>query len=495
MRTAVLTRDAAITGLCNDLAQTGLTAVQELASANDLSAFTPEDLADLLVLMDLSHVETLDQQVLEELCKHAGRVVVHSKVIPPDGFVQQGEVLGIDVVIGPVTTVLKRKLQDCLRLGMLAEKLSHTGQQSPDELEELDHFRQRVRSLDLQREKLSSVLETMNLLSRLSREISLLDLDEIINVCVTKVPHIVGARYASFYLHDFDQKVLRLNRHNHGYRIDEVVPILNNSSSAMVQALLARRIVLVTDFKRYEQTHHLTVERPHAAHYASTSCLIAPMMAGNRVVAVLNLADKRNGTCFDELNDLPPMEQLSALVGAAIRNYQLYQDVSRQARTDSMTNFYNHQAFFEELEKETLRVRRYQGALSLMMTDVDNFKTFNDRYGHQVGDQILRKTANIIRTNIRDTDVPARYGGDEFAVILSQTDADRARLIAERIRKTIESSTVTCGDKSLSLTLSIGVAQYQPGMSVTEFVNEADRALYEAKSEGRNRVAIFASAD
>ena len=96
MRTAVLTREAAVTRLCNELAETGLTAVQELTSADGLSAFTPEDLADLLVLMDLSHVETLDQQVLEQLCKHAGRVVVHSKVIPPDGFVQQCDILGIE---------------------------------------------------------------------------------------------------------------------------------------------------------------------------------------------------------------------------------------------------------------------------------------------------------------------------------------------------------------------------------------------------------------
>jgi len=189
------------------------------------------------------------------------------------------------------------------------------------------------------------------------------------------------------------------------------------------------------------------------------------------------------------------MEQLSALVGAAIRNYQLYREVSLQARTDSMTGFYNHQAFFEELERETLRVTRYEGALSLIMTDVDKFKTFNDVYGHQVGDEVLRMAASIIRQNIRETDIPARYGGDEFAVILSQTDIEHARIVAERIRRMVEGSTLECGDKTLSLTLSIGITEYRPGMSVIEFVNEADRSLYEAKSQGRNRIATVGAAD
>jgi diguanylate cyclase (GGDEF)-like protein len=326
-------------------------------------------------------------------------------------------------------------------------------------------------------------------LCRLSREISSLDLEEIINVCVTKVPHIVQARYASFYLHDYDSGELRLSRHNHGYRIDEVVPVRADSTSAMVQALLARQILLVTDFDAYEQSHQAKVEHPYAARYASRSCLLVPMMTGNRVVGVLNLADKLNGGCFDELNDLPPMEQLSALVGAAIRNYQLYNEVSLQARTDSMTGFLNHQTFFEELERETLRLARYDGTLSLIMTDVDNFKTFNDLYGHQVGDEILRKTASIIRSNVRETDVPARYGGDEFAIILIQTDLERGRRVAERIRETVELSALKHEDKTLSLTLSIGVAQYRPGMSATEFANEADQALYAAKARGRNCVA------
>ena len=354
--------------------------------------------------------------------------------------------------------------------------------------QELSALKQQAGLLDRQREKLASVFEAQNMLSKLSQEINCLDLDEIITICVTKIPLLVNARYASFYMHNVEAGTLELKRHNHGYRIDDVVRVTDDNRSAMVRALRERRIVLVQDFDEYEKMHEESVERPNAKRYASKSALIAPMLAGDRVVAVLNLADKRSGGGFDESADLPPIEQISVLVGAAIRNWQLFQEVHMRARCDAMTGFMNHQTFFDELEKEVLRVRRYHGALSVMMIDVDYFKKINDTHGHQVGDRILAHVSKIIRLNVRDTDVPARYGGDEFAVILSQADVTRAKLVAERIRETVEAQTFAYEGKSVPLSLSIGVAQYRAGMTVLDFVNEADEGLYEAKTKGRNRV-------
>lgn len=497
MQTFVLTRHEDILGICRELAEAGLTTNREFDTTSELEKLCDDELAAGLLVTDLSHAEELDLELTARLTAQSVRMLVHSQELPACSFLQHCGQTGMEPVIGPAGLVLQRRIQDCLRVETLVQeaaqctrKMQQIAQtlEAPDQ--DLDFLRQKIQFLDMQREKLSSVLETMNMLSRLSQEISTLDLDEIINVCVTKIPLLVNARYASFYVHDCDTRLLRLKRHNHGYRIDDVVKVDKETTSAMVRALLERRILLVRDFDEYERLHNVHVEHPYSERYSSKSCIIVPMLAGDRVVAVLNLADKRNGTFFDEVNDLPPMEQLSVLVGAAIRNYQLFQEVRNQARTDSMTGFINHQAFFEELEREMLRVRRYQGALSLIMTDVDNFKLFNDLYGHQVGDFILKETARVIRLNVRDTDVPARYGGDEFAVILSQTDLEHARMVAERIRQTVDSQTFTCEDKVLSLSLSIGVAQYEPGMSVTEFVGEVDKALYLAKDRGRNRVAV-----
>ncbi|HUW58503.1 MAG TPA: sensor domain-containing diguanylate cyclase [Planctomycetota bacterium] len=409
----------------------------------------------------------------------------------------------VDTALGDVCEVIRAPTESSLRFRigdwLTLENLTREGQIQARQFTEIASLletssqdmtalRQKVTFLDRQRQKLSSVLETMNMLSRLSQEINCLDLEEIITICVTKIPLLVNARYASLYLHNYAASTLELKRHNHGYRIDDVVRVTEDGKSAMCRALLERRILLIRDFTEYERTYDLSVERPNARNYSSRSCIIAPMLAGDRVVAVLNLADKRSGTFFDEVNDLPPIEQLSFLVGSAIRNWQLFQQVRIQAKTDAMTGFINHQTFFDELEKEVLRVRRYHGALSVMMVDVDNFKLINDVYGHQLGDHILTEIARIIRVNVRDSDVPARYGGDEFTVILAQADLERAKLVAERIREMVDAQSFNYEDKKLSLSLSIGVAQYRPGQSVADFVSEADAALYEAKAHGRNRV-------
>lgn len=405
-----------------------------------------------------------------------------------------------EVIASPTESALRFRLGDWLGLDTLRRNGLIQSQHVRDiaivletSSQDMTALKQKITFLDRQREKLSTVLETMNMLSKLSQEINCLDLDEIITICVTKIPLLVHARYASLYLHNYRDNTLELKRHNHGYRIDDIVRVSQDGKSAMCRALMERRIILIRNFDEYERIHDLSVERPNAGKYSSKSCIIAPMLAGDRVVAVLNLADKRNGTFFDEVNDLPPIEQLSVLVGSAIRNWQLFQEVRVQAKTDSMTDFINHQTFFEELEKEVLRVRRYQSPLSVLMVDVDNFKPINDVYGHQLGDYILTEIAHIIKLNIRDTDIPARYGGDEFAIILSQADVNRANLVAERIREMVDAQTFTHADKKLSLSVSIGVAQYKAGQTVANFVNEADKALYEAKARGRNCVATVGS--
>jgi len=469
-------------------------AVNEVTSADEV----PLDalaLASTVLLTTSAHVlsHPEDFTVLGPLA------TLRSGVLCPDASAVASalEVLGDmwEPIEHPTEYGMRCRLADWLNLESLEREARIQSQQLRDiasvletSSQDMSALKQKISFLDRQREKLSSVLETMNMLSKLSQEINCLDLDEIITTCVTKIPLLVNARYASLYLHNYQESTLELTRHNHGYRIDDVVPVGEDSHSAMCRALMERRILLIRDFDEYERMNDIEVERPNAEKYSSRSCIIAPMLAGDRVVAVLNLADKRSGGFFDEVNDLPPIEQLSILVGSAIRNWQLFQEVRIQAKTDAMTTFINHQTFFEEMEKEVLRVRRYRSPLSMLMIDVDNFKLINDVYGHQLGDRILTEVSRIIRLNVRDTDVPARYGGDEFAVILAQADVNRARLVGERIREMVDAQTFRYDDKQLNLSLSIGAAQYQAGQSVADFVNEADTALYEAKAKGRNRV-------
>jgi diguanylate cyclase (GGDEF)-like protein len=400
-----------------------------------------------------------------------------------------------DILPHPIESTLRSRAADWQQLEALQsqariqeQEMQHMSASLDASSKDVTALRQKIAFLDRQDERLAGVLDTMSVLGKLAQEINCLDLEEIITICVTKIPLLVNARYASLYMHNYADSTLELKRHNHGYRIDDLIRLTEPAKSVMALAVLERKILLIRDFEEFERLHGVTVERPNARKYTSRSCIVVPMLAGDRVVAVLNLADKRSGEPFDETTDLASLEQLSVLVGSAIRNWQLFQEVRTQARMDAMTHFINHQTFFENLETEVLRVRRYHGALSVLMADVDNFKLLNDVHGHQLGDGILLEISRIIRLNIRDTDIPARYGGDEFAIILGQADGSRARLVAERIREMVDAQTFHHEEQKVNLSLSIGVAQYRPGQSVTEFIAEADKALYEAKARGRNRV-------
>lgn len=170
------------------------------------------------------------------------------------------------------------------------------------------------------------------------------------------------------------------------------------------------------------------------------------------------------------------------------------------ATRDSLTGLYNHGFFQERLEQELNRASRTGAPLTLAMLDLDRFKQVNDTFGHQVGDDVLRLLANILRQNLRVSDVAARYGGEEIAVIFPDTDAEGATAVIERIRQLLESAAVDVGpgQKLTGITLSAGVAHYpEAGPDRHALIRAADDALYRAKAQGRNRVCVAgpASAD
>lgn len=163
------------------------------------------------------------------------------------------------------------------------------------------------------------------------------------------------------------------------------------------------------------------------------------------------------------------------------------------AQLDSLTKLYNHRTILARLDAEFLRAKRYGSSLSCMMIDVDHFKVINDEYGHQKGDQVIRRVANALRQSVRQVDVIGRYGGDEFLVILPETKAQNAKVAAARIQALFESKKFQVrSEKSISLALSIGISGY-PAKDIKEtkdLVAKADNAMYAAKKMGRNRIVI-----
>jgi len=169
----------------------------------------------------------------------------------------------------------------------------------------------------------------------------------------------------------------------------------------------------------------------------------------------------------------------------------LYEENRLLSITDGLTKVYNHRHFHEVLESEWLRSQRYKIPLSLLMIDVDHFKSINDLYGHQLGDIVLVGIARVLVVNTRELDTVARYGGEEFAVILPQTDVEKARIVGEKLRKKVEEQHFHEQLQPKVITISVGIAAVSSGMkTMKDLITTADSALYTAKERGRNRVVV-----
>lgn len=166
-----------------------------------------------------------------------------------------------------------------------------------------------------------------------------------------------------------------------------------------------------------------------------------------------------------------------------------HDEIYRLTTMDGLTQIYNRRYFDEQLDREVSRSRRYERTLSLVMLDLDHFKEVNDTFGHLAGDSVLKQLASTVRTRIRREDVFARYGGEEFALLLPEISLGGARQLAEKVRKLVERQRFEFDKQVIPVTLSLGVATLEPQhREATELVRAADERLFEAKTEGRNRV-------
>jgi diguanylate cyclase (GGDEF)-like protein len=189
-----------------------------------------------------------------------------------------------------------------------------------------------------------------------------------------------------------------------------------------------------------------------------------------------------------------PISNLASEAGLALEVVSLYDSMKIMAVTDGLTGLYNHREFYQSLRRELERARRYRHTLSLLMIDVDDFKQFNDRFGHPAGDFALRNIAELLRKCARTTDIIARYGGEEFAVILPESTPGGALMVAERIKSEVaEHNFIPNARNSVHLTVSIGIYSSESGdVSEDQMVSLADEASYVAKKSGKNQVVVKA---
>ena len=174
-----------------------------------------------------------------------------------------------------------------------------------------------------------------------------------------------------------------------------------------------------------------------------------------------------------------------------IENARLYNEMQHMAVTDALTGAYNRRGLFEVGQREINRARRVSRPLSAIMLDIDFFKQINDLHSHAVGDQILLGLAHLCQENLRDIDIFGRYGGDEFAILLPETDVNSANYVAQRLRRRVAETPFMTQDSPISFTISMGIACTIGEITdLAVLLDSADSAMYEAKRAGRNQVCV-----
>jgi len=346
----------------------------------------------------------------------------------------------------------------------------------------------RLRRRQSREEESSRSRRLVDMISRLAR---LENSQHFYQGVVEMAAELVDATKASLMMLDTDQERLQIvasigmNRHlARNLR-------LKRGQGIAGQVAASGAPILVHDL---DQEQRLGLER--RPRFATRSFISLPLKCEDKVAGVLNLSDKSSGGAFTT-TDLGLLQEFLQHAGSLIRRADTLERANMLEKlswNDGLTGLHNRRFLDQRLEEELNRSSRQKQEFSVLMLDLDHFKTYNDRCGHIAGDKALKKLGQLLARNAREMDTVARYGGEEFCILLPETGPEPARMAAERIRHSIEREPFYQEDvlPGGRLTISIGVASYpRDGDNAEDLLDAADRALYRAKEQGRNMVSVF----
>jgi diguanylate cyclase (GGDEF)-like protein/PAS domain S-box-containing protein len=310
------------------------------------------------------------------------------------------------------------------------------------------------------------------------------DGEPLADFVVRGIIEILEADKCSLMLHDEQTNQLYIKR-SFGLS-DDIVKSVRVSLGDPIAGIVAReRQPLLVKNIEYDSRF----ARAKGTNYLGRSFIIVPLIIDEKFLGLITVADKRTevmrGESFDEI-DLRILKAIAVKVAVAIDNVNLFTELNILTVTDPMTQIFNYRLLSESLDHEITRVKRVENQLCILLMDIDHFKSYNDAFGHLEGDELLKQFGQLLKKALRESDIVCRYAGDEFCVVLPDTDVNGARLAAEKIRRNMEQTAF-----KRTVTLSIGIAQYRTGMTKKELLRDADKALYQAKQDGRNRVTVF----
>lgn len=354
----------------------------------------------------------------------------------------------------------------------------------------IKYIKRRDQENDLR--KLQKSLHNISILYNISQAVNFIDdLKRLLRVILSKALDTVEAEKGSLMLYNFTENVLQ-TKVVYGLADKNLETEINNGLVECNKIKVGEGIAGNVFVEKKSIISNLGKNDPRFLSLGEdlnvSSLLCVPLIAKGEPIGVINITNKQNGKLFNK-QDLEFIEALANQAAIAIDNAKLYE----LATKDGLTKLYIYRHFYTLLETELKRSARYNHEMTLLMMDIDNFKSINDTYGHPVGDQVLREIATCISSTIRKIDIASRYGGEEFTVILPETNSTDARIIAERLRKNISEIRVrTKDDLIISPTISIGMSEY-PSCALDEqtLIELADVALYNAKNNGKNCVCEY----
>ena len=334
--------------------------------------------------------------------------------------------------------------------------------------------------------KLNERLIELYILYQLTRQLSSLNINELFERTMALIQEMLHLDEYSIMLLNEDTGQLEI-RASKGLTDDIVTKGQTKPGEGLSGKVAAlAEPVLVAD---------LSMVNEHIYHpksgYKRGSYLGVPLLAKDgRVLGVINFHNPEPAS-FDEV-DLKLFEAVADQISISLDNALTFQITKELTNRDELTKLYNRRYFFERMEREVERAKRYNRKLSLLMVDIDHFKNYNDSYGHLHGDEVLRQLANTMEKSLRKVDIVARYGGEEFLVLLPETDKRSGHRVAEKLRKAVEKHDFHHKVPSLGpgkVTVTIGISSFPSDTENSyDLLDIADKAMYFGKAQGRNRV-------
>lgn len=309
-------------------------------------------------------------------------------------------------------------------------------------------------------------------------------IESILYTCMCQM-RVLGA--GMFVLKSFDSDCFTLENNYSGFDPDMEIEYTIPTNHPVISYLCETNKAFTIDELEANLENHGLVKQISSLNPS----LVVPLKLKNHLNGILLLGDRimlDDENCYYTEYERDQIIKIASLASIAINNASLIE----QTTTDMMTHLKLKHYFFTVLTEKLEFSALNKMPISVLMLDIDFFKKFNDTYGHACGDFVLKKTASSIFDSIRGQDLAGRYGGEEFVVMLYNTDADAAMMVAERIRKNIAEQELHYEGNNMSLTISIGVSVFDADNPITakELVEMADRALYQSKANGRNRVTL-----